>query len=195
MKIAAGGDGTVYTLTGTSSPGLLTFNENTLAPTGGVNQNQEGGSDGLAFDENGRLFANTNAGLFEFNPVTLAVIDHATGGGSRIAVRNGTIYTLTGTSSPGLLTLNENTLAPTGGVNQDQEGGPDSLAFDENGRLFANSNAGLLEFNPITLAVIDHGSPGSGAGIAVSSSIAPEPSVSALVGIAFGMMAFSRRRR
>lgn len=161
---------TVYTMTGASSPALLTYDADTLAQTGGINQGTVAIVNDLAFDQTGRLFGVSALGLLEFDPTTRAIVHQSPiGAGAGIAVRNGTIYTLTeGFPSVALVTYDANTLAQTGGVGLGSNAAVDSLAFDQTGRLFGLSGIGLLEFNPTTLAIIHQSPPGlGGSGIAV----------------------------
>ena len=186
---------TVYTMTGASSPALLTYDADTLAQTGGINQGTVAIVNDLAFDQTGRLFGVSALGLLEFDPTTRAIVHQSPiGAGAGIAVRNGTIYTLTeGFPSVALVTYDANTLAQTGGTGQGFIALGDDLAFDENGRLFGVTSLGLREFNPTTLAVIQQ-SPYVGTfGIAVRG--VPEPSVSLLTAIASACVAGLYRKR
>lgn len=63
----------VFTLTGSDSVGLLSFNADTLAITGGAVQSSVGARNDLAFNKTGRLFGISNSTPLEFDPVTLAI--------------------------------------------------------------------------------------------------------------------------
>lgn len=177
-------NGKIFTLTGhaINNLELVVFDANSFAQVGGPSvQSSLGGGNDLAFDENGRLFGISNDWMLEFDPVTFAIINERQKPGlhlSGIAVREGTIYSLTGADVPALVSFDADTLELRDGVVQDESSGRNDVAFDADGRLFAIGERAMMEFDPVTLQIIKRESfVGTSNGLAASTPRPPAESI------------------
>lgn len=158
----------------TDSGALVVFDSVTLAQVSGIPPTVHPTAD-LTVDETGRLFGEWQAGgtthLVQYDPLTFGILNERTfpSGIRSLAARGGVIYSYTGMGS--MVTFDAVTLAQLTGPTPTSHGSQD-LAFDEAGRLFGTYQVGatmhLLEYNPLTLGVINSTSfPAGLSGLAV----------------------------
>jgi len=187
--IAARG-GHLFVLSGTDFGALelIRFNAESLVHQDGTLQSVIDGLGDLAFDENGRLFAVSSGKLREFDSTTLQLINEQThsGGLAGIAAFGGRVYSLTGISTPVLVTFDADTLLQVGGAALDRVSGLSDLAFDREGRLFGINGQVLVEFDPESLQIIHQASHDSLAGIAAGTLPPPAASIEQISSISMG---------
>ena len=189
------GNGSIYSLTGSHSPQLITFDPDTLLQTAGTLQSTISFPQDLTFDNSGRLFALTQDSLIEFDPTTLQIVNQQARSPflSGIAARDGVIFSLTGTATPELITFDADTLLQTAGTLQNTISGGQELAFGAAGRLFGSSQDFLLEFDASTLQIINQENrPNFQTGLAVG---VPEPSSILLLFMAVTYFGARRNRQ
>ena len=81
-----------------------------------------------------------------------------------------TVFSLTGWREPEVIKIDENSLQVLEGTIQSRGGGRNQIAVDENGRLFAISNDELLEFDPVSLEILNRAwQPDFGYGLAAQN--------------------------
>jgi hypothetical protein len=179
LKGVAAWRGVLYSFTGVDKPALVTLSESTLTVTGGKPQEDADGAAALAFDStNGRLFAISSYYLIEFDPKTRKIIKEAPAIGTvGIAAHNGVIYTCTGYPTPGLVTVDEDTLQQTGGTVQSEDDGTLLVTVDPiTGDVFTLSIPGVTEFDPTTLGIVNEQAfPGDGIGLGITVIPDPKP--------------------
>ena len=184
----------LFAITGTSSPALITFDRDTLSVSSGVPQSLTWTETDIAIDStSGRIFGLSLNTMLEFDPVGGAVINsNSAPNMNGLAAHNGTLYGISGTSSPSLIAFNADTLSVSMGVPQSSTWTETDIAIDStSGRIFGLSLNTMLEFDPVSGAVINSNGAPNVNGLAAI----PEPSTFTLLLGAGLIWAFGCRRR
>ncbi|MDB6133203.1 MAG: hypothetical protein JWM59_1446 [Verrucomicrobiales bacterium] len=181
---------------GPAAAHLLAFDAGDFSLIAGTPGNSRRFGQDLAFNESGRLFGVSGHTLFEYDPVSLAVLRSAGAGGGiqGLAARNGILYSYSGdTASPGLITFDADSFSLLSGTLSSSIIAGQDLTFSGSGRLFGSSRGVVREYDPATLEIL-HSAPFNGAlhGLA----IVPEPGTALLAALgAVRLLGRSRGKR